>query len=186
MSNRYYDPVTGRFRKPDEIGIAGGDTNLYRYVRNNPANAVDPTGFGPEVGLGYPVEIWKFPGEPNVLYVRETRGGRVFKITGAHVALIAFPPGVSFRLVSAVLEGKRLKITMPLGFGFGLDKPGFETIPTIELTGPIAEKIKETMKELREKLAERMKDRLMEIRKNVRERREIRKARREHLCPRSE
>ncbi len=41
---RYYDPATGRFLSEDPIGFAGGDANLYRYVGNNPVNAIDPTG----------------------------------------------------------------------------------------------------------------------------------------------
>jgi RHS repeat-associated protein len=41
---RYYDPRTGRFLQKDPIGLAGGDTNLYGYVRNNPINLVDPMG----------------------------------------------------------------------------------------------------------------------------------------------
>ena len=41
---RYYDPSTGRFLSPDPIGFNGGDTNLYRYVLNNPLRYVDPFG----------------------------------------------------------------------------------------------------------------------------------------------
>ena len=41
---RYYDPGLGRWTQPDPIGLAGGDTNLYRYAGNNPTNEVDPTG----------------------------------------------------------------------------------------------------------------------------------------------
>ncbi len=39
-----FDPVVGRFINEDPIGLAGGDTNFYRYVGNNTPNAVDPTG----------------------------------------------------------------------------------------------------------------------------------------------
>jgi RHS repeat-associated protein len=46
--NRYYDPKTGRYLAPDPIGLAGG-INLFVYVENNPANAIDP--FGLELRL---------------------------------------------------------------------------------------------------------------------------------------
>ena len=41
---RYYDPSTGRWTTEDPIGFAGGDTNLYRYVEDNPTDLTDPTG----------------------------------------------------------------------------------------------------------------------------------------------
>ena len=39
-----YDPQTGRFLSADPIGFQAGDTNLYRYVFNNPVKYTDPTG----------------------------------------------------------------------------------------------------------------------------------------------
>ena len=41
---RYYDPNTGTFISEDPEGFNAGDTNLYRYVGNNPTDATDPTG----------------------------------------------------------------------------------------------------------------------------------------------
>ena len=41
---RYYDPQTGRFLSEDPAGFDGGDVNLYSYVKNNPINAIDPSG----------------------------------------------------------------------------------------------------------------------------------------------
>ena len=38
---RYYNPITGRYIKPDSIGLAGG-FDLYAYVGQNPINFVDP------------------------------------------------------------------------------------------------------------------------------------------------
>jgi hypothetical protein len=43
-----YDPRVGRWLSQDPIGFAGGDANLYRYVGNNPTDAIDTTGL---VGL---------------------------------------------------------------------------------------------------------------------------------------
>lgn len=41
---RYYDTHLGRFITQDPIELAGADANLYRYVRNDPTDATDPTG----------------------------------------------------------------------------------------------------------------------------------------------
>ena len=41
---RDYDPVAGRWTAKDPIGFAGGDTNVYAYVGNDPINGVDPLG----------------------------------------------------------------------------------------------------------------------------------------------
>ncbi len=41
---RYYDPRLGQFISEDPLGFAAGDTNLRRYVKNDPTNKVDPTG----------------------------------------------------------------------------------------------------------------------------------------------
>jgi RHS repeat-associated protein len=41
---RYYDPALGRFISQDPLGFSAGDANFYRYVRNHPTNATDPSG----------------------------------------------------------------------------------------------------------------------------------------------
>jgi RHS repeat-associated protein len=41
---RYYDAAIGRFTSQDPKRFAAGDTNLYRYVGNDPANRVDSSG----------------------------------------------------------------------------------------------------------------------------------------------
>jgi RHS repeat-associated protein len=42
---RYIDTFTGRFISEDPIGFAAGDTNLNRYVFNQPITRTDPSGF---------------------------------------------------------------------------------------------------------------------------------------------
>lgn len=41
---RDYDPHTGRWTTKDPVLFAGGATNLYGYVFNDPINLLDPTG----------------------------------------------------------------------------------------------------------------------------------------------
>ncbi|MEI6352251.1 MAG: RHS repeat-associated core domain-containing protein, partial [Verrucomicrobiota bacterium] len=41
---RFYDPGVGRFINEDPSGFKGGDTNLFRYVGNDPLDRVDPSG----------------------------------------------------------------------------------------------------------------------------------------------
>lgn len=46
-----YNPSTGRWMQKDPIGFGGADSNLYRYVGNDPVNFIDPEGlFGFFVG----------------------------------------------------------------------------------------------------------------------------------------
>src|SRR5262249_36575630 len=68
---RAYDPGPGRFLTQDPVGFAAGDTNLYRYVGNEPTQAIDPTGKG-QMTLGGGTLVfnppstltaeWPFPG----------------------------------------------------------------------------------------------------------------------------
>ena len=51
---RYYDSSIGRWISQDPMGFAAGDSNLYRYVKNAPTDASDPSGyvdFGPNYAL---------------------------------------------------------------------------------------------------------------------------------------
>jgi RHS repeat-associated protein len=41
---RVYDAVHGRWLSQDPLGFSAGDTNLYRYVANQPTGATDPSG----------------------------------------------------------------------------------------------------------------------------------------------
>jgi RHS repeat-associated protein len=55
---RWYDASTGRWMSNDPSGFAGHDSNLSRYVGNNPTNGIDPTGRETnsiqDCGLGVP------------------------------------------------------------------------------------------------------------------------------------
>jgi RHS repeat-associated protein len=44
---RWYDPTTGRWLSQDPIGFAGGDANLYRYVKSRSTSLTDPSGLSP-------------------------------------------------------------------------------------------------------------------------------------------
>lgn len=60
---RDYDPETGRWTSKDPLLFAGGDTNLYGYVLNDPINGVDPTGlFIVYAGLGGSAAASNSPG----------------------------------------------------------------------------------------------------------------------------
>ncbi len=48
-SYRHYDYRSGRFISEDPIGFRGQDSNLYRYVSNQPTQLIDPSG-----KLGFP------------------------------------------------------------------------------------------------------------------------------------
>ena len=49
---RDYDAETGRWTSKDPIGFAGGDTNLFGYVLQDPVNFIDPTGENPAAIIG--------------------------------------------------------------------------------------------------------------------------------------
>ena len=53
---RDYDAQTGRWMSKDPILFAGGDTNLYGYVLQDPVNLIDPT------GLYWFRQSWQHPG----------------------------------------------------------------------------------------------------------------------------
>ncbi len=56
---RYYSPSLGRFLQRDPLSYAA-DSNLYRYVINNPVNAIDPLGLD-VIGMNIPSQGWSGP-----------------------------------------------------------------------------------------------------------------------------
>jgi RHS repeat-associated protein len=89
---RDYDPDTGHWTAKDPIFFAGGDTDLYGYVLNDPINLVDPTGEFINLGAaGVGAAIGAAVGAVNALF----NHGDVFKsaLTGATIGSLA---GLSF------------------------------------------------------------------------------------------
>ncbi|MFG1499166.1 RHS repeat-associated core domain-containing protein [Halobacteriovorax sp. XZX-3] len=84
---RDYNPVTGRWMQKDPIGFAGGDTNLYRYVNNDPVNFIDPKGENPLaiagalVGAG--INVYQALQSKNVTPQQVILSGIVGGVTGA-------------------------------------------------------------------------------------------------------
>jgi len=56
---RYYDPKVGRFISEDPIGLRGGDTNFFAYVRDNPINRKDPSGLTVVVCVAWNLDPFK-------------------------------------------------------------------------------------------------------------------------------
>ena len=50
--SRAYSSSLGRWIEQDPIGFRAGDTNLYRYLRNDPSNGRDPYGLAGWVKRG--------------------------------------------------------------------------------------------------------------------------------------
>ena len=57
--NRWYDPVVARWLSEDPSGFTAGDTNLYRYVANQPTGRTDSSGL---------VYEWTTVGQPQEVY----------------------------------------------------------------------------------------------------------------------
>jgi RHS repeat-associated protein len=66
---RYYMPAAGRWLNEDPWGFGAGDANLYRYVGNDPANGVDPSGLA-DTSKGGTTN----PPDPSTLDSKQLRG----------------------------------------------------------------------------------------------------------------
>src|SRR5205823_1849917 len=59
---RFYDSKTGRWLTPDPLGFDAGDSNLTRYVRNQPTNYTDPSGLATRIDRSKnPPDVYSSP-----------------------------------------------------------------------------------------------------------------------------
>ncbi len=79
---RYYDPKTGRWTSQDPLGFDAGDSNLYRYVNNDPTEATDPSGMD-YLNINNGIAYW-VQGEPGQ---RSTSKGFYKLSTGQQIRL---------------------------------------------------------------------------------------------------
>lgn len=77
---RFYDPKLGRFISEDPIGFAGGDVNLYGYVRNMPLWYRDPRGLQPGA------DVMR---DPNILRATVAAAGAVIAAVPAAPVVVA-------------------------------------------------------------------------------------------------
>ena len=75
---RYYDPNTGRYLRPDPIGLQGG-VNLYQYAGSNPVNMIDIWGLDTWAGLviqetfSYMLEVYQRQRLRFIIWIRRKK-----------------------------------------------------------------------------------------------------------------
>ena len=123
---RYYNPTLGRFISEDPIGFAGGDSNLYSYVFDDPINTTDPTGEiapwlaaclgGAAFDAGWQMESNSLSGRKSVW---EGVGGAA--VSGCASGLVGFGAGKALGLVWKGAKSEVIALTKfyPGNAGFG-------------------------------------------------------------------
>ena len=91
-----YHPETGRFLSEDPLGFDAEDTNLYRYVLNNPISFTDPT--GEKVYVGKRDAVPPLPGKHTAIILKPDnmhsfRNHDLFKKFGDFAILSGLPDG---------------------------------------------------------------------------------------------
>jgi RHS repeat-associated protein len=120
MRARYYAPYLMRFISPDPLGFGGGDTNLYRYVGNDPVDFTDPSGLkgsssgGPVGGLDDPSDDRRNRGGKELPPGEQARPNEVDIPGGGQTTPL--PLSVQTVFISSGLGGG-------LSFGGGLSGP---------------------------------------------------------------
>lgn len=136
---RYYDPKVGRFVTKDPIGFAGGDVNLYTYVRNNPVNYIDPAGLKwlrgesdkAAMGSDYAGSKMLRPNSPFFTFIERyvPNTYETSKIHDAMLDILGIQDPFSNPITRAVSE-----ITMPIAFEAALFINIWQTITGTEET----------------------------------------------------
>jgi RHS repeat-associated protein len=95
---RYYDAAIGRFVEQDPMGFAAGDTNLYRYVGNEPTAVADVSGEQPPITphrVGFPDFELGGPGEegPGVVTSNPIANPARFPMPGQTTETTSIPTG---------------------------------------------------------------------------------------------
>jgi RHS repeat-associated protein len=99
---RYYSPIDGRFESEDPWGFKGGDTDLYRYVRN------DSTGLSDAMGLA-PIPDTVKMGKPELLHGKFMGSEHTEERTGKITVGGSFDWGFKYKSTITDSTGKPAK-----------------------------------------------------------------------------
>ncbi len=119
---RDYDPETGRWTAKDPIGFAGGDTDLYGYVLNDPVNLIDPEGLASAwIGGSGVVAVVEKGGNAGKGWAIDSRLGTGVYITKGTSQGLAASVGGEFGAYTGSIEGNTTITTFGLAdFSIGL------------------------------------------------------------------
>ena len=115
---RWYDPSAGKFVSQDSVGFAAGDANLYRFVKNGPTDATDPTGHQIAGGIIDGVrDRWKNRRQIIRKAMKDARK-KAIETTIKEIDKLVNKPRKSF-LEHSQLEHHRKMLKVHFGFPFG-------------------------------------------------------------------